>query len=121
MGRLRQTTSRNCLNRSLKRWPICWWRPENFAETASSNGPTSFSEIDIIPVTILSNRGTSPGVNDRRRTRAGSGASFHVGAFDIDRDCLCHHADASLVIGLCQPPSESIIASASFGPQLRRL
>jgi hypothetical protein len=29
----------------------------------------------IIPVTILSNRGTSPGVNGRRRTRVGSGAS----------------------------------------------
>ena len=111
MGRLRQTTSRNCLNRSLKRWPICWWRPENFAETASSNGPTSFSEIDIIPVTILSNQ------ENLRRI----GREFHVGAFDIDRDGLCHHPDASLVIGLCQPPSESIIASASFGPQLRRL
>ena len=57
-----------CVNRSV-------WRPENFAEIASSSGPTSFSESDIIPVTILSNRGTSPGVNGRRRTRAGSGAS----------------------------------------------
>jgi hypothetical protein len=32
-----------------------------------------------------------------------------------------HHPDASLVLGLCQPPSEAIIASASFGPQLPRL
>ena len=31
------------------------------------------------------------------------------------------HPDASLCMGLCQPPSEAIIASASFGPQLPRL
>ena len=31
------------------------------------------------------------------------------------------HPDASLVLGLCQPPSEAMIVSASFGPQLPRL
>jgi hypothetical protein len=29
--------------------------------------------------------------------------------------------DVSLGLGLCQPPSEAMIASASFGPQVRRL
>ena len=32
-----------------------------------------------------------------------------------------NHPDAVLVTGLCHPPSEAIIASASFGPQLPRL
>ena len=31
-----------------------------------------------------------------------------------------HPPDASLGLGLCQPPSEAMIASASFGPQLPR-
>ena len=32
-----------------------------------------------------------------------------------------HHPDPSFGMGLCQLPSEAIITSASFGPQLRRL
>jgi hypothetical protein len=37
------------------------------------------------------------------------------------RSGQAHHPDASLGMGLCQPPSEAIIASAASGPQLRPL
>jgi hypothetical protein len=45
----------------------------DFEEIASSIGPTSPSEIDMIAVIILSNRAGAPGVNDRSSTRDGSG------------------------------------------------
>ena len=80
------------------------------AGAANCSNNTSFQDEGHRPMAISS-----------ARAYRGVARSSRLLPADGNTAGPANHRDASLGLGLCQQPSEAMSASASFGPQLRRL